>query len=1203
VEDILGQQQYDPAKYSTDTVDEQSDADLGPTAYFPAYIDVDFALFMDISTLRAKQAAETLYCLVLPYAESNLYEYLYNDHHINAVKEILNNNFSRDDGDSEDIFKDGQYSVDATISATENSIRPRESNNWSKPMTVRLSTFSYDGTEPAASTHQTNKSDDDNDMFLFSDPATGSTRHNSSHSLTNNIDDSDATTPAASGADRKKECNMKIVLIQTIQALGHIHDRGLIHGNVRLENIVLQAGRWKLIDLKHMCRSGVDNIDCARLNYCYAAPESLVVYEYQFDTNPIHATNGVYSFVDEVEDNHNSLDMLDRGGAKGRLPRNNLQSIRRSFDSSVDDSGYQALQRPSTFTVVLKSRVSSCDRSIDASEGGPADVLSPRGGHLVVNDDRNGVASAVEQTSGVETLLADCSFDVWSIGCVMYQLYSRGNVPLFCKDHSPRQHVTKSEWIGLDPSTIHWNDDSLWSVYYWQEIVKIQKLAFVPAATVDARSTAADPRILLLKQMLSRDPQQRPDVKRILAHKWFTGGLDRSNSGLREFPLSEMLTTYQLQVLASSTVLLAMNQQQMEVRGVPLRPEDNRLMEEPDDIEKVLFDVRCVGECPKYDVFISHRGSNDEALAAVIYRTLVSQGIRVWWAPRSLVRLSRSTYSDLTRSEVLDAYAEVNSLVNYGSVAGDGSVIGSVDGSAVTGDGSVSAANLDLARFRRLQCTAALANSAIYIPVISRLSLNHPSNPRYNLSYLHQDSEDIDDILLEYRMALELAAAGLVESIKPILVGDLIKRPGQSASFQSYFENDCCPLCIYEPVDVVEEELLYLLQSSYFKLGGPITNFQGVYSCIQRILSMECAHILVGKKEKAVDEMIRDIFSLVAAVDLRRQRRLLLEEFYGNICEPKVSTENFLMPKGHDFTTKTTAISPPSSFNKGRGTTKATQNRGFNSEVFFDVFASSSESMDVPQGSRGNGVQAFQSSGSPHQSAGMKDGHVLVNAKSPNADSKSGAVKNINKNLRVDVSSESSRTPNGYVKQAVTNGSACNKIVNCGDAALSTKERFPHMGSSSTTASMFSPQEVNQRLEQQLVLLQETSRLEREEFARRLESLEAQIRQTSAANDNRVAGGIVANKGDSTSSARPVPVGLGGKTDLMNNTRLGSSNRPILRDALVQAHNPATMLYDPFQLVEDSTNIYKQTSSRAVGCTNDVLLNIVNAVSNVLEFV
>ena len=98
-----------------------------------------------------------------------------------------------------------------------------------------------------------------------------------------------------------------------------------------------------------------------------------------------------------------------------------------------------------------------------------------------------------------ELVLAHPSFDVWSLGCVFYQLCSGISLFKEVQDDNLSSDVN-------DP-------DSMWELAKWSDEVKTRKL-----------SKIADPQARnLVSQMLMKDPAQRPTVERVLGHPFLTG--------------------------------------------------------------------------------------------------------------------------------------------------------------------------------------------------------------------------------------------------------------------------------------------------------------------------------------------------------------------------------------------------------------------------------------------------------------------------------------------------------------------------------------------------------------------------------------------------------------------------------------------------------------------------------------------------------
>jgi serine/threonine protein kinase len=100
---------------------------------------------------------------------------------------------------------------------------------------------------------------------------------------------------------------------------------------------------------------------------------------------------------------------------------------------------------------------------------------------------------------GVSSLLAHPSFDVWALACILYQMCHPDVRPLF--------QATNDDTLGLDPS-----GDCLTSLLEWTDLTKQEKLAQI---TDDKARN-------LLAQMLTKDPEKRPSLARVLTHPFLS---------------------------------------------------------------------------------------------------------------------------------------------------------------------------------------------------------------------------------------------------------------------------------------------------------------------------------------------------------------------------------------------------------------------------------------------------------------------------------------------------------------------------------------------------------------------------------------------------------------------------------------------------------------------------------------------------------
>ena len=181
---------------------------------------------------------------------------------------------------------------------------------------------------------------------------------------------------------------------QIVKAVSHLHDKGIVHADIKTLNLIRRENRWILIDLDAACRIGVDEVGF-KSSTSIMPPESIYA---DYDTDCIY------------------------------------------------------------------------------------------------------VKSKANMASG-EALLAHPSFDIWSLGVILYQMCNIEVKPLFEGGQDDNLSSDKNDTV------------SLWTVYEWKVEVKAQRLAKVK-----------DPAFRnLIGQLLSKDPAKRPTASRILAHPALTG--------------------------------------------------------------------------------------------------------------------------------------------------------------------------------------------------------------------------------------------------------------------------------------------------------------------------------------------------------------------------------------------------------------------------------------------------------------------------------------------------------------------------------------------------------------------------------------------------------------------------------------------------------------------------------------------------------
>ena len=188
------------------------------------------------------------------------------------------------------------------------------------------------------------------------------------------------------------------VFAQLIRCVEHMHEKGVLHADLKTLNIVRTAGQWKLIDLDAACLIGKEPVG-HKSSSAYVPPEAI--------------------YVDEKTD-------------------------------------------------------FACVRSVVAVTKGEANY---------------------------ELLTAHPSFDVWSLGCILYQMCTADVKPVL-------QGGQDDNLVSVRKGV-----DNLFALAEWSPELKADKLADVPDKL--ARN--------LLSQMLHKDPLQRPSLARALAHSFLSG--------------------------------------------------------------------------------------------------------------------------------------------------------------------------------------------------------------------------------------------------------------------------------------------------------------------------------------------------------------------------------------------------------------------------------------------------------------------------------------------------------------------------------------------------------------------------------------------------------------------------------------------------------------------------------------------------------
>jgi hypothetical protein len=185
---------------------------------------------------------------------------------------------------------------------------------------------------------------------------------------------------------------------------------------------------------------------------------------------------------------------------------------------------------------------------------------------------------------------------------------------------------------------------------------------------------------------------------------------------------------------------------------------------------------RLVGEEATWDVFISYRVASDAVHAKLLYEALTATGIRVWWDAKCL---------------------------QPGVPWEEGFCKG-------------------------------LAGSASIICLLSKEAINSSLDSSRNITTL-TPSSPCDNVLLEWRLALELKARGMIEKIFPVLIGNRFEVDGQ-VTYGHYFKDRCHPTNLEKVVvTAIEQKLLLHLDNQ--GLGLPYEPIMDIKSIVDAVTS------------------------------------------------------------------------------------------------------------------------------------------------------------------------------------------------------------------------------------------------------------------------------------------------------------------------------------------------------------------------------
>lgn len=358
----------------------------------------------------------------------------------------------------------------------------------------------------------------------------------------------------------------------------------------------------------------------------------------------------------------------------------------------------------------------------------------------VVEETEGCVEGPVKMHAG---LVAATSFDIWSLGMILYQLCHPSLQPLVLPSASPPRVETKDKICAASTGSTDINDYNNVggchtrtegkAVALARKLVKLSACEIREALDVLPHREAR----VLISQMLQIDPKRRLPLERVLQHPFVT--------------------------LRKST--------------------------------------RLPGEQPLFDVFISYRVASDLTCAEALYDALTALDLRVWWDKRCLK-------------------------------AGQPWEEGFCEG---------------------------LVSSATFVAILSRDAINSSNKTRQNFSELTENSP-CDNVLLEWRLALELKERGMIEGIFPLFVGDLLSEDG-TQQYSDYFASGCHPSTLPE-VDVLEVDRKLGEHLDSQGLGTAYDRTSSVRRIVSTIVGNQ-GHFLRGDVTASMQEAAKSIEKMV----------------------------------------------------------------------------------------------------------------------------------------------------------------------------------------------------------------------------------------------------------------------------------------------------------------------------------------------------
>jgi len=206
---------------------------------------------------------------------------------------------------------------------------------------------------------------------------------------------------------------------------------------------------------------------------------------------------------------------------------------------------------------------------------------------------------------------------------------------------------------------------------------------------------------------------------------------------------------------------------------------------------------RFQGDERKWDIYLSYRVESDLIHATDLYEALTQRGLHVWWDRKCL---------------------QSGQIWEEGFCAG-------------------------------------LVTSRYLVCLMSRGAIKHPTVDSYNFETLTVGSR-CDNVLLEWRLGLELKERGMIDGIFPVMIGDT----GPDGRYSDYFKSGCSPNAPDIVVESVEAKLKeYLNQEG---LGLPYRDNMSVRLILNTILGNQ-GGFFTGNSQTCILAVIDSVTEMV----------------------------------------------------------------------------------------------------------------------------------------------------------------------------------------------------------------------------------------------------------------------------------------------------------------------------------------------------